>query len=171
MKKIIKFTTFSLLVVSLSLLSTSCKKNADKPAVTNTAVIKLNGAQPPVDSVTVTVHVNNSAINTIYITAHLNHSTSAVCDIQFYFSPSDPLYATGAVIDFASTHYAELMYRNGSTYYDNYMQPSHSGTITITKNDVAARRIEGAISNCLATANGSNTVTIDGSFGVTYPAQ
>ena len=168
MKKIIKFTTFSLLVVSLSLPSTSCKKNVDKPAVTNTAVIKLNGAQPPVDSVTATVHPNNSAIDAIFITAWLNHSKSIICEIQFYFSPSNPLYATGAVIDFASFRLAEIMYKNGSTYYDDYMHPSHSGTITITKNDATSRRIEGTLNNCVATANGSNTVTIDGSFAVTY---
>ena len=168
MKKAVKLATFSLFVASLSLLSTSCKKNADRPAVTNTAVIKLNGAQPPVDSVTTMVGVSNSTIKELNITVWLNHSKYTVCEIQFYFSPSDPLYATGAIIDFASFRYAEVIYKNGSTYYDDYMHPYHSGTITITKNDVTARRIEGILNNCVATENGSNAVTIDGSFAVTY---
>jgi hypothetical protein len=174
MKKTIQSLTFSLLIAALSLFSASCSKSVSTPAPANTAVIKLNGAQPSVDSVTATVHTNNSVINEIYITAHLDHNPAAVCEIQLYFSPADPLYATGAVIDFASTHYAEIFYRNTSSYYDDIMHPYHSGTITITKNDVAARRIEGTLTNCVATAtvNGSSTsITIDGSFAVTYPVQ
>lgn len=174
MKKTIKLSGFSLLMATIVMCSASCKKSLDTPASSNSAVIKLNGAQPAVDSVTATVHTNNSVINEIYITAHLDHSTTAVCEIQLYFSPADPLYATGAVLDFASTHYAELFYRNTSSYYDDIMHPYHSGIITITKNDVAARRIEGTLTNCVATAtrNGSSTsITIDGSFAVTYPAQ
>lgn len=169
------------LFLTLLLFSAACKKSNDKTSVTNTAVIKLNGAQPNIDSVTSASYASNGAIYAINVWAYIHSNSLSYCKIVLKISPSDPLYASGSVIDLASSPAAIITYMgSGNTYGDPYQNlngPPGSllggnGTITITKNDFSNRRIEGTLTNCVVTnpGNTNDKVTVDGSFGITYPA-
>lgn len=177
MKKSIKLLTGTLLI-GLLLFTVSCKKDHTAEANTNTAVIKLNGVQQEVDSVIAQVV---PSISETLISVYLNHNPLSSCVIWMVFPLADPSAIAGASIDLTTGFaggYEGVDYYNGNTYFaDDSSLPSaysHSGTITITKNDVPARRIEGTLANCIAartSGSGSNSVIIDGSFAVTYPSK
>lgn len=180
MKLTINFFISASFIV-LILFSSACKKSSDNPTATNTAVIKLNGAQPNIDSVTSASYASNGAIYAINVWAYIHSNSLSYCKILLKISPSDPLYASGSVIDLASSPVAIVTYMgSGNMYGDPYQDlngPPGSllggnGTITITKNDFNNRRIEGTLTNCVVTnpGNTNDKVTIEGNFAVTYPA-
>lgn len=179
MKKTIN-SFISIFLITLILFSSACKKSSDIPTVTNSAVIKLNGAQPNIDSVTSQVGASNGVINHINIWVYIHSPSMSSCWISLKISPSDPLYAAGSIINMASSIVASITYQGpNAVYADPYKNPEPpfnllggSGSITITKNDFSNRRIEGTLTNCVVTnpTNTNDKVTLDGSFAVTYPA-
>ena len=174
MKKTIKLLTGTVLICYL-LFATGCGKNApDIAAATNWAYIFENGVAQPMDSIQATVKTINGNISEVDMIVYLNHKPGYGCSLFLYFSPSDPAYVAGTTINI-KTGKAALEYSKGpgSDYWDDILN-TPSGYITIAKNDVSARRLEGSITDCVATntgTNGSPSVTISGNFAITYPPQ
>lgn len=171
----------SALFVTIILLGSACKKESDNQGEErNTAVIKLNGAQPAIDSVIAVISSSNGSVTNMNVWVYIQSSPESNCEFRLLFSPSDPLYAEGAIINLATSTAARINYTGSNkTYGDPYKQiepPGHyvggNGTITITKNDIKNRRIECSIANCVLTnpGNTNDKVTLEGNFAVTYPA-
>lgn len=175
MKKTMTIITGGLLM-GLIIFSTSCKKSVSMPDVTNEVAIKLNGTKQKIDSLAIKTRMLNSKIAEIDIFSYLD-GTGGSCAISLLITPSNPKYTAGTMLSLANGD-AEIYYlSDGGAEYDDdpFAFPSvganPAGTIIITKNDVTARRIEGTLTGCVlpnVQGSGSASVTIDGSFAVTY---
>ena len=166
-----KFILISAVFAGLLVTTDSCKKSSTVAAApVNTLNIQLNGAHPAVDSFDVRAQLNNGDIVGVLAIVYLNHSAASAFAIELSFAPSDPLYGPGAVINFASSPAALIEYAYQSTnFVDAFSGLDPAGTLTITKNDVAAKRIEGTFSNCTLTDQVSQAaISASGSFGLNY---
>lgn len=169
--------------ITLILFSSACKKSNYNPTNTtkNSAIIKLNGAQPNIDSVTSISYASNGSVYAINIWAYIHSTSLSYCKIILKISPSDPLYAAGSVINLGSSPVAIINYQGSNNMYGDPYQNLNgppgsllggNGTIILTKNDFSTRRIEGTLTNCVVTnpGNTNDKVSIEGNFAVTYPA-
>jgi len=178
MKKTIKLGG-SALLTGLFILTFSCTKETGqvtKPLAATQTVIKLNGVQETIDSLVVKPRMVDSKIAAIDLFYYLGHSMGSGA-VSLLLAPSSPAYAAGSKLDLASGD-VELYYLSdsGNAFDDNPIAfPSvntpPAGTVTITKNDLSARKIEGTINGCvlpLVEGSGNTPVTIDGSFVIAY---
>ena len=161
-----------ILIACALMILVSCKKSGNTTLVPdNKVTVSIDGAPMEVDSIRAGAAWLNSRVAVhITIYAFLNHDPKTYCVCLLNFEPTDPKFVAGTVIDLATSDSASIVYANGNQgYFDYGDTPGAQGIITLTRNDPAARRIEGTISNCKATGNGgSTTVTVTGSFALNY---
>jgi|GEM_PF-5469008 len=172
MKKIIN-QQISIACIALLLLLSACKKSNNDSNTKNTATVTLNGTQQITDQVSSKVDsVGGRPYREVIITFDDGSY------IQIFLTLSTLPSLPGGLMNLSTDEgqaAGSIVY--GAQNNDLYFDPNWNGTgnligtgsIRITKNDTNIKRIEGSISDCIATKENSNDkVSIAGSFGVTY---
>ena len=159
------------LLVSIIFIQTGCKKNSDPPAPVPAGPlgVTVNGSALVFTNVTSSVQQYSVAQYT-YNYVRIIGAVGTKGDyfvINIYNSDIN----SNTPVDISKIYSFDIGYLNGGTYINassDLTASGATGTITLTKNDLVNKRLEGSFTGVMVDGKGGKIPVTGGSFAVNY---